>query len=304
MALAELAGRVAVVTGAASGIGAALVGRCAAAGMRVVAADVDADGLAAVRERVAAAGGEVAVEVVDVSVAEEVVALAGAAHRRHGAVHLLVNNAGVGLRGLAWERSLDDWRWVLGVNLWGVIHGVQAFVPRMLERGEPAHVVNTASIAGLLTAPRSCIYTTSKFGVVGLSECLLHDLAAVGAPIGVSVLCPGFVRSGIVDAERHRPARLAGGPPPPDTAEERALEARTRAGVAAGRDPALVADQVLDAVRQGRFWVFTHPEYAAAYEQRFAGIVAGRPPAVGFGGGGPADVPIDAGHVPGPSSGG
>jgi NAD(P)-dependent dehydrogenase (short-subunit alcohol dehydrogenase family) len=286
-----------VVTGAASGIGAALVERCAGDGMRVLAADVDGDGLRAVCDRVAAAGGDAQAEGVDVSQGDEVECLAERAFRGSGAVHLLVNNAGVGLRGLAWERSLVDWQWVLGVNLWGVIHGVAAFVPRMLEQGEPAHVVNTASIAGLLTSPRSCVYTTSKFGVVALSECLLHDLVAAGAPIGVSVLCPGAVRTGIVDAERARPARLAGGPPPPETEEERAQEARTRAVVAAGVDPARVADQVLDAVRDGRFWVFTHPEHLPAFQQRFDGIVHGRPPVAGFGVTGPALPPTGAGRA-------
>ena len=197
-------GSVAVVTGAASGIGAALGRAFAAAGCSVVLADVDAVALDAVA---ATMEGEVLTVVTDVSVAADLEHLAEAAFDRFGAVHVLCNNAGVSTFNPVVAQTLDDWRWVLGVNLWGVIHGVQAFLPRMTAQGQPAHIVNTSSLAGLASGlPSLGPYNVSKVGVVALSETLRMELAMAGSPVGVSVLCPGSTPTGILESERNRPA--------------------------------------------------------------------------------------------------
>ncbi len=275
----ELAGRVAVVTGAADGIGRAIAGRCAEAGMRLVLADVDRGRLEVSRAELERAGAEVLGCPTDVSRAAEVEALAVATYARFGACHLLVNNAGVALGKPVWEATLADWEWVLGVNLYGVIHGVRAFVPRMLEAGEPGHVVNTASIAGLISPPGLGPYNVSKHGVVTLSESLHGDLAVRGAPIGVSVLCPAWVRTRIAESERHRPkaertdaSRVDGVAAKVGAAVEEAVEA----GIA----PAEVARAVLDAVASGRFYILTHPHTKKAVQIRAEDILDGRPPTI------------------------
>jgi NAD(P)-dependent dehydrogenase (short-subunit alcohol dehydrogenase family) len=268
MTLADLRGKVAVVTGAGSGIGRAVAMRGAAEGMKVAIIDIDPDDLGETARLIQQEGGACEQFVVDVADRARMAQLAVDVEERLGSVDLLVNNAGVGMRGLAWERPYEDWDWVLGVNLWGAVHGIHEFVPRMVERGEPAHVVNTASIAGLITGPYSCLYTTGKFAVVGLSECLAADLAEVGSAVGVSVLCPGWVRTRIVDAARHRTHADAAGP----SSKEQELEASTRLGVEAGMDPAVVAGQVFDAIRTGAFWVLTH-DYSDTIRRRSEAIL-------------------------------
>ena len=199
-------GSVAVVTGGASGIGAALGHAFAAAGCSVVLADVDSSALDAVAGTVE---GEVLTVVTDVSVATDVERLAEVAFDRFGAVHVVCNNAGVSTFNPVVAQTLDDWRWVLGVNLWGVVHGVQAFLPRLLSQGEPAYIVNTSSLAGLASGlPSLGPYNVSKVGVVALSETLRMELAMAGAPVGVSVLCPGSTPTAILESERNRPAAL------------------------------------------------------------------------------------------------
>ena len=204
-----LRGRVAVITGGASGIGRALAERFATAGARLVLADVEEPALAAAGADLRAAGAEVAEVVTDVADPGAVDALADAAYQRFGAVHVVCNNAGVVSTGPSWEQSIEDWQWVLGVDLWGVIHGVRSFVPRMLDGGEPGHIVNTASIAGLLPFPNIAPYDVAKAGVVALSEALHGELRAAGAAIGVSVLCPGVVPTRISESSRNRPGRGA-----------------------------------------------------------------------------------------------
>ena len=256
--LTQLAGRVAVITGAGSGIGRGLVQRCAESGMRVVASDVEE---ATVAETVASTGlgKDVVVGLVtDVSDSAAVEALAQQAYDTFGAVHLLCNNAGVFQAGVLWERTLADWEWVLGVNVWGIIHGIKAFVPRMLAGGEPGHIVNTSSLAGVVSNGYSGPYTTSKFAALGLSECLAHDLAAAKGQIGASVLVPGAVNTRIAESTRNRPAALADGLGAADAAfvdEMLAKQSET------GADPRAVADLVLDAVLTGQFMIPTSPGY-------------------------------------------
>jgi NAD(P)-dependent dehydrogenase (short-subunit alcohol dehydrogenase family) len=262
--------RVAVVTGSASGIGLALAERCVGEGMKVVLADVEAAELERQAARLAGAGAEVLALPTDVARAEDVVRLAEASLARFGAVHLVCNNAGVAVDGPIWEASLDDWRWVLGVNLWGVIHGVRTFVPILLEQPGETHVLNTASIAGLVSEPGLGVYKTSKHAVVALSETLDHDLRQRGARVGVSVLCPGFVRTRIAESERNRPARAGAGRP---------LGDRVRAAVAAGSDAAQVADLAFAAIRARRLHVLTHPAWNPAIAARAQALLREAGPA-------------------------
>jgi NAD(P)-dependent dehydrogenase (short-subunit alcohol dehydrogenase family) len=269
--------RVAVVTGAASGIGRGLADRFAREGMRVVLADVEQPALEHAERVMTDAGANVFAMRTDVSDQAQLEALARETYDRFGAVHILCNNAGVGGGGLVWEQSLEDWQWVLGVNLWGVIHGVRAFVPRMLAGGDEAHIVNTASMAGLLAGPRMGSYNVSKFGVVALSETLHHELAAAsGGKIKVSVLCPGFVDTNIDEADRNRPSgrydRPAAGTP---EAAQREMFKQILHG---GQTPAEVAQKVFDAIVDERFYILTHPEFTSAVTARSESIVHDGPP--------------------------
>lgn len=268
----DLNGKTAVITGAGSGFGRELAVVCAAEGMRLVLADVDADGLRGTVERLDGAPAENVA--CDVRKAGDVERLADIADDRFGGSHLLFNNAGVAVAGPAWTTTLDEWQWMLDVNLMGVVHGIRSFVPRMLEQDGPAHVVNTASVAGLLSVPGSSIYCVTKHGVVTLSECLYHDLRAAGAEIGVSVLCPAYVNTNIVDSGRHRPPELSESNP---LAAE--YEARVRKAVRSGRlSAAEVARITVDAVKADRFYILTHPKIKGAVEWRMQDILEERAP--------------------------
>jgi NAD(P)-dependent dehydrogenase (short-subunit alcohol dehydrogenase family) len=269
----DMINKTAVVTGAASGIGRAMATRFAAEGMRVVLADVEEPALLAFAQEVGASGAEVLPVVTDVSDGDQVEALAKAAEAAFGPVHVLCNNAGVGAAGLLSDLTTSDWQWVLGVNLWGVIHGVRAFLPGMLAHGEPGHIVNTASLAGHLSGPFMAPYSASKFAVVALSEALFHELDMQRAAVGVSVLCPGWVNTNIYRSERNRPEAL-GGAPTADDPRAGFLRGVLEAGLA----PADVAGMVIDAILANRFYVFTHPEMLPAAAQRFERIVAGDNP--------------------------
>jgi NAD(P)-dependent dehydrogenase (short-subunit alcohol dehydrogenase family) len=275
----NLTGKVAVVTGAASGIGKAVALRAAAEGMRVVLADIEEAPLKEADGEVAARGAETLTVVTDVSDAASVRALRDRAVEAFGAVHLVHNNAGVGSGGPIWEVPEEDWRWILGVNLWGVVNGIATFVPLLIEQGE-GHVVNTASIAGLVTAPFLGPYNATKQAVVAISETLFKDLQATGVSgVGVSVLCPGFVRTRIAESGRNRPSwapeRVA-----EDGGDAEALRTAIGDMIASGIAPDDVATQVLNAVRTNTFYIRTHPELDAAIATRFSEIVETRPPTI------------------------
>ena len=269
----ELRGKVAVITGGASGIGLAVCHRAAAEGMGVVMADIEEAPLEAAAEQLARGGTDVLAVVTDVSDGASVERLRDRAVEHFGAVHLVHNNAGVSVGGTLWEVPEADWRWVIGVNLWGVVHGIRAFVPLLVEQGE-GHVVNTASLAGLISPPLIGPYNATKHAVVTISETLLKDLRLVGAGVGVSVLCPGFVRTAISDSDRNRPAWA------PSHTEGRVQELADigKQLNAAGIDPAEVASAVFDAVRDDRFYVFTHPETKPAVAHRMHDLLDERTP--------------------------
>ena len=265
---------VAVITGAASGIGCGLAERFAAEGMRVVIADVEEEPLAELEADLKAKGASVLVVRTDVSNAAEVENLAVRTLDTFGAVHILCNNAGVVCSRPIWEHTLADWEWVLGVNLWGVIHGIRAFVPRMLAQGDTCHIVNTASILGLVGGGGEGIYKVSKHGVVVLSETLADELAQKGANIQVHVLCPGWVRTGILDSARNRPDTLQNSRVETLPRQETIGGSRNvRAEMEAGLSPAEVAEHVYNAIQNGTFYIHTHPEHKAWIRERMDRIL-------------------------------
>ena len=273
----EFPARVAVITGAASGFGQAFAQRAAALRMKLVLADVNPEALAQTVDALRAAGADAIGVPTDVSNAAQVDALAQAALDAFGKVHLLFNNAGVGSGGFLWESSANDWAWVFGVNVMGVANGLRAFVPLMLRQNEPAHIVNTASVAGLLAAPAMGVYNASKHAVVGLTETLHHDLAIAGGPVGCSLLCPAFVPTGIADAERTRPGKLRN--EAPLTASQKLAGRQLAKAVQGGRMSAReVAEITFDAIRERRFYVITHPGIMASVQLRLDDIAQLRNP--------------------------
>jgi len=273
----EFKDRTAVITGAASGIGLALAQRAAREGMRLVLADIDAAKLAEAAKTLPVAAGALCTRRVDVSREEDVAALADEAFGRFGGVHLLCNNAGVGLTRLAWELTSADWEWILGVNLWSVVHAIRHFVPRMLAQDGDSHVVNTASVAGLLSTPAMAAYNVSKHGVVTLSETLYTELAAQKAKIGVSVLCPAWVPTAIHTSERNRPQRFGAAAPP--SAASAAYQERMSQAMKSGRLSADdMASAVFDAVAANRFYVIPHSRIKQAVRLRMEDILEDRNP--------------------------
>ena len=269
----DLAGKVAVVTGAGSGFGREFARIAAGKRMNLVLADVQDDALHAVVGEVRAGGVEALGVHTDVARAEDVQELADRATAKFGAVHLLFNNAGVaGGGGYVWETSLKDWQGLLGV-----VNGIRSFVPLMLRQDCECHVVNTASAAGLVSAPLMSVYNVSKHAVVTLSETLFHDLRLASAKVGVSVLCPAFVPTNIRSSERNRPPELADDAPPRPS--QIAARERSEKAVVSGRlSAAEVARMTFEAVRENRFYVITHPKMLASVELRMQDVLAGRNP--------------------------
>lgn len=276
----EFQGKVAVVTGAASGIGRALAERCVKEGMKVVLADIEEKALAQAGQELDTTGTNVLAVRTDVSKAEDVAELAQKTLDRYGAVHLLFNNAGVGFGATIWENTLADWKWTLGVNLWGVIHGVHTFVPLMLTQNSEGHIVNTASMAGLLSGPGLGVYKVAKHGVVTLSETLYHELTLASAKINISVLCPGWVNTRLLDSARNRPVELqnAPGAEGANPEAERRIQQFARQALASGMPPRQVADIVFQAIRDETFYILTHPEMKEAVRARMEDILEGRNP--------------------------
>lgn len=268
----EFTGKTAFVTGGASGIGLALGQAFAQAGMKIMLADVEADALASAVKSLQDSGFEVRGVACDVADPESVDRAARETLAAFGKVHVVCNNAGVAAGGGIDAISLDNWRWVLDVNLMGVVHGIRAFLPHIRAHGEGGHIVNTASMAGMNAGLGFSPYVASKFAVVGLSEGLAMQLAPHG--IGVSVLCPEFVRTRIGDSGRNRPARYGEAPPLDPQSPAAAMVAEIAQRIEAGLAPEAVAARVLAAIRNDEFYVFTHPDMRGAVEGRFAAILA------------------------------
>lgn len=269
-------GRVAVVTGGASGIGLSFAKRFARERMKIVLADIEQAALDAAVLQIKDTGAAAIGVRCDVADSAQVAALADAAFSAFGAVHILCNNAGVSSQPApSWSQSESDWKWVLGVNLWGVINGIRAFIPRMLQQNTDGHIVNTSSLSGLIAFPFGSPYHVSKFGVVALTESLHYELAVTGSKLRTSVLCPAWVRTNILQSERNRPAELT---------EERsanidedwkkAFSARLEDGLS----PDTVADLVMQAIREEQLYIWTHPEYKPGIQARMEDILAGRNP--------------------------
>ena len=274
----DFSGKVAVVTGGASGIGRAMAERFAAEGMKVVLADIEQGALDRAESEMRGGGAAVAVKRTDVSRGEDVDALANFAVEAFGAVHIVCNNAGVGLGGTSWQMTVKDWEWMLGVNLWGVIHGIRTFVPIMIAQGDDCHVVNTASGAGLHSRPFLGMYAATKHAVVALSEAMYHELKLTGTRVGVSVLCPAVVNTRIGESERNRPQVLSNAGEAANPAQMAAMEQAFRAALAAGLPPAEVAAAVLDAIREERFYILTHEETKTRMRAKLEDIIEGRNP--------------------------
>jgi NAD(P)-dependent dehydrogenase (short-subunit alcohol dehydrogenase family) len=279
-------GRTAVITGAASGFGLEASRIAARQGMNVVMADVQPDALDTAASEIRGLGAQVLPFRLDVAKAVEVEALGAATMQRFGVPHLVFNNAGVGAGGLIWEHTLKDWEWVIGVNLMGVAHGVRVFTPMMLEaaKSDPAyegHIVNTASMAGLLNAPNMGVYNVTKHAVVSLSETLYQDLALVTDQVHCSVLCPYFVPTGIHQSHRNRPAEMTENKRP--TQSQLIAQAMSTKAVTSGKTTAAeVAQKVFDAMRERRFYVYSHPKALGMVQARLEDVMLARNPSDPF----------------------
>jgi NAD(P)-dependent dehydrogenase (short-subunit alcohol dehydrogenase family) len=280
--LTEFDGKTAVVTGAASGIGRALCERFASLGMRVVMADIEADRLRESAKQIEATGANVLAMRIDVSQADELSRLAEATLERFGGVHVVCNNAGVFAGGLTWDAIGTDWEWVLGVNVYGVLHGIRAFVPIMLEQNEPGHIVNTCSMAGLISTPFSGAYNVSKHAALSLTETLYHELRMKASPVGCSALCPELIRTGIANSDRNRPAHLKR-PDDAGTPEMELVENAIRTTIETGLDPAVMAERVHQGIKTDRFYLLAEEgtNWDAACLARLEDIRLRRNPTLG-----------------------
>lgn len=271
--------KVAVITGAASGIGRGLAEYCLQEKMKIVLADVEEKALLLVGAKLKAGGADIISIVTDVSQIEDVQSLARKTIDTFGKVDLLFNNAGVATGNSIWEASINDCKWVVGVNMWGVIHCIREFVPIMLRQGTPCHIVNTSSMAGFTTYHPSALYQLTKHGIIALSEQLFHDLEIRRADIKVSVICPGAVSTNIMDAERNRPEKYKNDPsrevnnPMPDTMEEAFREM-----IKSGMQPSALAEIVFEAIKEEKFYIIPHPEMKPLIQFRMDGIMKERNP--------------------------
>jgi NAD(P)-dependent dehydrogenase (short-subunit alcohol dehydrogenase family) len=269
----EFKDKVAVITGAANGIGKGVAKRCLVEGMQVVLADINEEDLHKTESEMRALGGAILSVKTDVSKRKDMEFLAHQTLTEFGKVHLLFNNAGVGAGGSPWESTWNDWEWVMGVNLWGVINGVKIFTPIMLAQNTDCHIVNTASLAGLFVGGTNAPYSVTKHAVVSLSESLYLSLEERNALVKVSVLCPGFVKTSISNSERNRPPELQDESveiPPKIQAQLEFMNACVEAGMS----PHLVADQVFEAIREKKFYIQTHPEYRPVIKTRMENILS------------------------------
>jgi len=274
----DFKGKVAVVTGAASGIGRGMAEVFAGVGMKVVLSDIEDRVLADTTKSLVNSGADVFAVSTDVSKADQVEELARQAVSRYGAVHVLCNNAGVGVRtGLSWTSSLNDWNWILGVNLMGVVNGLRSFLPIMIEQGADAHIVNTSSTAGLITDDNT-LYSVTKFAVVALSECVYWELQRGRFKPKISVLCPGCVDTNIMASSRNRPVDLTDDLPQPASPIATAVLDWYAERLKQGENPRAIGEQVLAAIREERFYILTHPEYRPFIEQRMKDILNGNNP--------------------------
>lgn len=267
----DFAGRVAVITGAASGIGLAYAQCLGQLGMHLVLADIEASALQRAVEQLPTATPSVLAVVTDVSDASSVQALAARTFAEHRTVHLLCNNAGVSVTRSLLTATSADWTWMLGVNVWGVIHGIQSFVPTMIERGDPGHVVNTCSIASWTVMPGYGMYSTTKHATAAISEALLGDLLAVASPIGVTAVCPSLVRTKLFSSDRNRPADLDGHD---SGATDRAEQDRIDAITEGIQSPDDIAEAMIEGVRADRLWVFPNRERLDVVRRRFDSVLA------------------------------
>ncbi|ADM70831.1 1-deoxy-11-beta-hydroxypentalenate dehydrogenase [Paenibacillus polymyxa E681] len=272
----EFKDKIAVVTGAASGIGRAIADRCINEGMKVVLADIEEEALLRAEKQLKDMGAETLSVVTDISKEADIRALAQKTVQTFGAVHLLFNNAGVdaGTGCLLWENTVADWQWVINVNIWGILFATEIFVPIMLKQKTACHIVNTASIAGLLSGPGNGIYSASKHAVLSLSETLHQELRLIGSNVGVSVVCPGFVRTQIMDAERNRPTELSkqtglGNLPP----ERQAINQLARKAVQNGILPEDVANQMFEGIKKGQLYIITEPKFKPAIRQHMENVL-------------------------------
>lgn len=272
----EFKGKVAVITGGASGIGRAMAERFAEEGMSIVLADVEIAALEKATSEMKADGAEVTPVLCDVSKKEDVERLAAEAVSAYGTVHILCNNAGVGMTGFTWEIALEDWEWVMGVNLWGVVYGIHFFMPIMLKNGDPCHIVNTASMAGLTNGPNMAPYYTTKNGVVSVSETLFKEIQMIQANVGVSVLCPGWVNTRIHESDRNRPS----GPVQLDENNPVAVQYRDMVAkfLQQGLTPKEVAQKTFDAIKNDTFYILPHAHWKPAIETRMQDILQDRSP--------------------------
>lgn len=278
-----LKNKVAVITGAAGGIGSAIAERCAYEGMKVVLADIDEKSLVSTERVIKSMGADTLSVICDVSKESDMHSLAQKTLETFGEIHLLFNNAGVATSTVLWENTAEDWRWALGVNLWGLINSTKIFVPIMLKQNSQCHIINTASIAGLTAGPGNGIYSVTKHAIVNFSETLYYELKVANSQIDVSVICPGFVRTRLMDSERNRPMELRNSPESINNSpQKQRIEQMLRDGVMNGMPPEQVAEDVFDAIQKKKFYIFTHKESKVLVKQRMDDILNENNPTIYF----------------------